>query len=1112
MENLFSIIDYGHLKKYKNQIIGIMKKSLIIGCILFLSTNAFAFSQKISLQLGQVSLGQALKGITSETNINFFYSDNELDVNKMVTANFADIDLIIAVQQLVGSDYEVQAESTNIVLIFPSNKKMVPQSSINGKITDENGVPLMGVNVIVKNENRGTTTNFDGEYSLMVKADAVLIFSYVSYLKQEIEVNNRSIINISMAEDVSQLKEVIITGIVERKKESFTGAINTITGDELKSIGNQNIVQSIKALDPSFVVLENSQFGSNPNRLPNIQVRGKSSVSTTELRDEFDVNPNQPLFVLDGFETDLRTIVDLDMNRVKSITILKDATSTSLYGAKAANGVVVVETLRPKPGELRLSYTSDLTMEFPDLRDYNLMNAEEKIKFEKLSGRWDDRIAGLNYHPRWDSIYNSKLADVKRGVNTYWLDEPVQTGFSHRHSLNVEGGNEDLLFRAGVNFKDQSGVMIGSGRQTWGGNLDVTYRKNKLNITNRLYVSGSDANESRYGDFSKFARANPYYRRQDEGGAMRYLDKVDDIDGLSYSLENPLHSSTLNNRDHTKGFSLQNTLEAIYTINSEFRVSGGLQLKKGNSIQEIFVSPKAIEFDEVGAFEKGRYSNFRNENFSYFGNIMLTYSTVLDEVHSVNANLRADVEETRNERYATVAVGFPTGTNGNPNFAFGYEPDDRPEYGSSLYRRNNILTSVNYAYDRKYLFDGTFRMDGSTAFGSNRRYSPFWSVGLGWNIHNEFVLDENVIGLLKIRANIGSTGNQNFGSVATTSIYGFNSLSNSFGQGIELEQLANNNLEWQKTLQSNIGLDFQMFGDRLNGSIEYFNKRTDPLIVAIDLPSSTGVQAYPFNVGNLNVSGFETILKYSPIYNIENQIVWTLGVTATSYISKYGGLDNALEDMDQRELESKSLLRFRDGFSPDDIWAVQSLGIDPATGREVFLQANGQHSYIHNFQDEKVVGNTTPKMEGVISSNLNYKGILFGVNLRYRFGGDIFNNALYEKVENISYSDLAYNQDKRALYDRWQQPGDISKFSAINNRDMTPISSRFVQQENVLIGESISLGYQTANKEWLSNLGLSSLRLNAYMNDMFRWSTVTSERGTEYPFSRSVSLSVNASF
>lgn len=1101
------------LNKQKTLILQIMKRSLILS-ILFFSITVFSFSQKISIKMGKVSLYEALKEIKKETNVDFFYSDKDLNVDRVVLADFTDTDIVEIVSKLVGKMYTIQKTEDGILLITPLyTTNFQNEITVQGVITDNFNNPLPGVTVIVKGTKQGATSDIDGNYTINADEESTLVFSYIGYKTKEIAVNGNTVINVTLQPDLKELEEVVITGIVQRKKESYTGAVNTITGAELKAIGNQNIIQSIKTLDPSFVVLENTQLGSNPNVLPNIEVRGKSSISNNSLQDEFGADPNQPLFVLDGFETNLRTIVDLDMNRIKSITILKDAASTALYGAKAANGVVVVETLRPTSGELRLSYSGDFSVEIPDLTDYNLMNAEEKLEFERLSGRWTSfYVYPANQLPL-DSIYNAKLADVRRGVDTYWLDKPLQTGFSQRHSVNVDGGTEDISMRAGINFKNQDGVMKGSGRQTWGGNLDLTYRKNKFNISNRLYVSGFNADESPYGSFTKFARANPYYKPETEEGIIeKYLDQVSISSIANYNLVNPLYSQFLGNFDTTNGLNIQNSLEAIYTLNPNLRLSGGLQIKKGNSTQEAYTSPNDPLFDGAGTFEKGRFIKTEQKNFSYLGNVMLTYSKVINEIHSINANLRADVEETRNELYRTTAIGFPAGTNGNPSFAFSYEPDASPYFRSTLYRRNNVLASVNYSYKNTYLIDGTFRMDGSTAFGSNKQYSPFWAIGAGWNLHNEFDFNKEVIDLLKVRANIGSTGNQNFGSVATTSVYGFVPELNSFGQGTELLQLANENLEWQNTLQTNIGLDVQLFKRRFSGSFEYFNKKTNPLVVLIDLPSSTGVQGYPYNVGELNVEGFESVLKYSPIYQVENQIVWTLGATVSTYKSEYSGLNNALESLDDAELASQSVIRYRDGYSPDDIWAVPSLGIDPATGREVFMQANGEPTFVHNYDDVAVVGNSRPTMEGVLSSNLNYKGFLLGVNVRYRFGGELFNRALYNKVEDISLGEIAYNQDRRALFDRWQQPGDNARFKAIGDTGSTPISSRFVQKEDVLIGESINVGYRTENKAWLTKFGLSSLRINAYMNDIFRASTVRAERGIEYPFSRSVSLSINATF
>ncbi|MEL4308612.1 SusC/RagA family TonB-linked outer membrane protein [Joostella sp. CR20] len=1111
-KNDSALADGFPVQEYKSILIWIMKRTLFVFFVFFLSTASFAFSQRVSLRVDEVTLGEAFKQISKETNVDFFYSDNELNVDKIVSGSFEDVELTTIVKTLVGRDFEVQKETENIILIVPAEKKNQQQTIVTGKIIDDQGVPLFGVTVVVKGTRQGGVSDDEGNYRILANQGDTLVFTYIGFNTKEVEIIDETTINVILSPDVSELDEVVVTGIVERKKESYTGAVNTISGEELKDIGNQNVIQSIKTLDPSFIVLDNNELGSNPNVLPNIEIRGKTSVSTTGVRDEFDGDPNQPLFILDGFETDLRTIVDLDMNRVKSITILKDATSTALYGAKAANGVVVVETVRPKVGELRVSYTGDFRVEIPDLTDYNLMNAEEKLIFEKLSGRWD--ISGNNPsgQVQLDSVYNAKLADVRRGVDTYWLEKPLQTGFSQKHAVYLSGGSENLYFGAGVNYNNIKGVMIGSGRQTWGGNLDVTYRKGKLNITNRLYVNGYDADESNYGDFSEYARANPYYRPYDEDGRItKYLDEVNISGVTSYNIANPLYNSTLNSSDNTVGFDIRNSLQAIYRFDNSFRITAGLQLKKGSVNNEIFESPQETQFDDVDIFERGRYTNSQSETFSYFGNIMLVYSKLLNEKHSINANVRADIEESRRDRYNTVAVGFPAGTNGNPSFAFGYEPNAKPGYRTNIYRRNNILGSVNYTYDKKYLVDATYRMDGSTAFGSNKKYSPFWSFGLGWNLHEEFNFDPKIISLLKIRGNIGLTGNQNFGSVATTSIYQYNNAVNVFGPGVDLIQLANEDLEWQNTLQSNLGVDFKIF-DRFSGSLEFYKKTTDPLVVSIDLPSSTGVASYPLNAGQLDVKGFETILKYAPIYKVKEQIVWTIGATATSYTSEYSGFNNKLESLNDGAQESNSLIRYKDGYSPDDIWAVPSLGIDPATGKEVFLKKNGQTSFEYDADDVVAVGNLRPKLQGVLSSNLNYKGFLVGVNIRYRLGGDTFNRALYEKVENISRTEVAYNQDARALYDRWQEPGDIAKYKGISLTEYTPISSRFVQEVNELIGESINLGYRASDKQWVKKLGLQSVRFNLYMNDIFRWSSIEVERGITYPFARSVSFSINASF
>ena len=310
-----------------------------------------------------------------------------------------------------------------ILLSFPlwgQNGEVV----LKGKVIDSSdGYPLIGASVVVDGTGHGTVTDIDGMYELRIPhRKCEIVFSCVGY-DDEIRIyttkNLSSFSRIVMTMNAEQLADVVVTGVYERKKESFTGSSVTFKTDELKAVGSSNVLQSLKTLDPSFKMMENTQFGSNPNMMPDIEIRGKTSV--VGLKEEYGTDPNQPLFILDGFETTLETIMNLNMNRVASVTILKDAASTAIYGSKASNGVVVIETKAPSRGRLQLSYKGDFGLSLADLSDYNLMNAGEKLEFETLAGVYKDNTGDPFAQLRLDALRNERLKEIERGVDTYWL-------------------------------------------------------------------------------------------------------------------------------------------------------------------------------------------------------------------------------------------------------------------------------------------------------------------------------------------------------------------------------------------------------------------------------------------------------------------------------------------------------------------------------------------------------------------------------------------------------------------------------------------------------------------------------------------------------------------
>ncbi len=1118
---------------------------MITVLLIFLYTPAMAgrgYSQLVTITCKNEKLAHFLKKVEKQTGYNFFYNDQLLSQAGTVTISVTKAPMTEVLKKvLLPCELEFVVED-KLVIISKSKNRLhtinpeLPgiQGTTNSKefllplrgiVRDEQNEPINGASVVITGTKKGTTTNTNGVFVIDVEAGQTIEISAVGYQTQKIPVTGALLskpMEIKLVPSVTTGDNIVVnTGLFSRRRENFTGATATFNGSDLRNIGNLNVIQSLKSLDPSFLVIENNAQGANPNVTPTIELRGKTSLSAATLRDQFSEDPNQPLFILDGFPATLQRIVDLDINRIESVTLLKDAASTAIYGARAANGVVVVETIKPQSGKLRLNYTADFTVQVPDLSDYNLMNAAEKLEFERLAGRYTFRDDSPLDQIALDQLYNNKLQEVKRGVNTYWMNEPLRTAVTNGHSIQVSGGSQEFMFTIGGNYKRYPGVMKGSGRNTYGGNIDLTYRKGKFSFINRFNLNGANANESPYGSFSLYSRANPYYRKYNEDGSIpKYLEQsmgnIIDRNTLrvaGYDVFNPLFDAQFNSINNTVNYQIQNQLSLIYSPSNEWRFSAAGNVTKNTSSGKNFAPPELTRFDAVDIFRKGVYTRNTTGSNSFQLNVQAAYAKVINK-NRINVNLQGELQHIGNNREVYSTVGFPAGSNGNPVFSFGYPTSGKPAYANAVSRRNNLLLAINYAFNDTYFADINGRMDGSTAFGSARKYTPFWSMGVGWNLHKNILSGIKTFNLLRLKGSIGYTGNQNIGSTSSTSTYTFEQGINYFGQGMTLTTLGNAGLRWQKTLTTNISIDYGLLDNRISGYVNIYEKNTDPLVIVLDLPASTGVYGYATNAGRLNTRGIEFNIRYAPIYRLKDRIIWTIGVNGASILSQYGKFGSSLAGIDKKLVESKSLTRYRDGYSPDDIWAVQSLGIDPATGREIFLKTDGQQTFDYSTNDIVRIGNARPKLEGVINNTVTYKGFNLGLFIRYRYGGDIFNTVLYEKVENISIEGLKSNQDKRALYERWQNPGDVTQFKSISSTSSTPASSRFIQDNNMLIGESISLGWQMSEtyNPWLKKLHVKNLGLTAFANDIFRWATTLNERGIDYPFTRNVSIRINASF
>ena len=1010
----------------------------------------------------------------------------------------------------VGTSVPVQAQQQPVRQSAPAGKM-----TVKGVVIDkETGETMIGVSIRVHGTDVATVTDVDGAYSLTLPEGKYRVtFSYVGFENVDRELTAStagSFARIVMQSASTKMSEVVVTGIYQRKKESFTGSAATFEGVELKKIGVQNVLQSLKTLDPSFKIADNIQFGSDPNRMPDIEIRGKSSIMG--LKEEYGTDPNQPLFILDGFETDLQTVSDLNMNRVASVTILKDAASTAIYGSKAANGVVVIETVKPEKGRLRLSYKGDFSVTMADLTDYNLMNASEKLRFEELAGVYTDLTNNPLEQLRLDNLHNERMKEVARGVDTYWLSEPLRTGVTQKHNVYAEGGEEKIRYGLGVSYGNTQGVMKGSSRQTLSGNLDLIYRTGKFQFSNKLtidYLKTEDPTVS----FSEYALANPYYRKYNaDGGIDKYLYVPEDEN--ESPVPNPLYNASLNNYDRGNEFGFTNNFIAEWFATTDLRARAKFGLTKTNATAEERLSPLHSDFDSMSDTEKGSYDHSVTDTWKYEGDLSVTYGRLFGEEHMVNLVAGFNFSNTSTTMNGYSATGFTEDQFAAPSFANGYPEGGKPSYTESTTRAASFYLNGGYAYDNRYLLDVNYRRDGASMFGASHRWRDTWSVGLGWNIHKErFMEGTDFFQLLKLRASVGNPGNQNFSAYQAFTTYQFNGwMTNVFGAGVLIAAMGNPELQWQNTLNYTVGMDVAMWDNRLGLTLDVFRKVTDPLLAVMTTPGSVGVKSVAMNAGQQKTDGLETTLRVMPVHNPQKGISWTVSLNARTYKSRYAHIGNSLSSLNKEGQASvTSTTRYYDGGSPTAIWAVRSAGIDPATGQELFIKKDGTYSFTYDVADEVVVGDTQPKLEGVLGTTFYYKGFSLGAYFRYQLGGQIFNTDLYNKVENIGLADINYNQDRRALYDRWSVPGQEAQFKGISLTQRTDKSSRFVMDENTFAGESFNVGYEFT-QPWIKKAGLSSLTLQAYMNDIFRVSSVKAERGIDYPFARSVSFSVSAVF
>lgn len=1006
--------------------------------------------------------------------------------------------------------------------------------SVQGKVVDADSLAIAGVSVHIKGTSTGTATSTDGRFALSFHgiSNPILVFSFIGMETQEIAYHpGHETLYVVLKEDNRNIDDVVITGYANIRKEGFTGTATTVTKSDMLKVSPSNVMKALSAFDPSLKMITNNAMGSNPNNLSEYYIRGRSGISEIKELDqatggdisEFSLknNPSAPIFILDGFEVEMEKIYDMDMNRIESITILKDAAATAVYGSRAANGVIVIETTSPEIGEIRVNYSGTISMSLPDLSSYHLLNAREALEAEWIAGLYtsDDNAKAAAGLTNYSNLYNHVL----RGIDTDWISKPLQNEFNHKHYLYIDGGGDALRWGVDVNYQHKGGIMKQSKRDTYGAALTLDYRYKSLQIKNKASVNIMNGQESPYGTFGDYVRMKPYldpYNPEMESYYIRFpiyrLSRTNTTPD-EYIL-NPLYEASLGSFDRSEYREFIDNLSINWRINSYWMLKGTLGISYKVQDSAKFVDPSSGAFYGIEDLrQKGTYTDGEIRTSKWNLNAFITYNRSIGK-NNLNFALGVESAETKASSMSALYQGFVDGMPASPSNAL--EIKNKPTFVDSNSRRFGTYLQFNYTFDDIYLLDIAGRYEGSSVFGANKKMGTFYSGGVGLNLHNyAFMRNVKFVDRFKIKATYGQTGKANFSPYQARTTYTVLNDNPYIDQwGMSLKALGNEDLVWEKVNKLDIGTEIALLKNAVILNFDYYREKTVDQVEDVSVPSSSGFKTYKGNMGEVMNKGIDLRLNVRAFSNKDWDVYLFTNLNHnTNRITKIG---EALQNYNKRIDEffsnygqfatdpkySTPFTKYEVGNSLSAIYGMKSLGIDPMNGQELYVKRDGTVTYDWSSAEQQCLGDSDPKVSGTCGLNLRWKNWTLYTTFSYRWGGQAYNETLVS-IENVNLE--RYSGDIRILTERWQAPGDFSTLKSIKDRQrVTRPTSRFVQDNNELVFNSLSIGYDF-NRELVRKWGLSAIRIQFNMEDIATFSSIRQERGTSYPFARAFNISLN---
>lgn len=1070
------------------------------------------------MSLGETSIKTVFEEIRRQTNKIVIYNDDRLALRQKVKADFKDMELSAVLDRILAGSGMTYKFVDDYIVITPAAgvaRDSVKSVRVKGWVYDENKEILPGVTVKVVGVPLGTSTNAKGWFAIDLPIQkGKLEFSFVGYKKKQIDFSEKTdTLRIVMEEDLQQVEEVVVTGIFNKPKESFTGAVTAITKEDIKMNYSRNILQTLANIDPSLRIIQNNEAGSNPNVLPEIQLRGSSTMldyadlEMQRKRPEY----NQPLFIMDGFEVDLERVQDLNENEIENVTILKDASATSLYGSRGANGVIVITTTLAKAGRLSVMYEGRVNLEIPDFSTYdNLMTAKEKFEIEKEYGVWDNTLL---YQEMYDQITDA----VDRGVNFNWLKVPTRTGVGQTHILRFMGGQEAWTYSIDLSYRDVQGAMKESDRKNFNGTMNIGYQMKKWNVRQSLSVGINRNQDSPYGDFSNFVVMNRYWEPFDENG--KPVEYYYHPTSMLYPMNNPIYDKEVGVWNKSKYTNLRSNTQVRFDIMPNLQSSITFGVNNKTTTSDMFYPPNHKNFNQITDIKhKGSFTRGERESTEWQLRGMLNYANTFADKHMLTVGASAEISELVEDYVNWTTEGFTTSNVSHPGMSMGY-PTTRGTMGTkNKSRRVSTSVSVNYYLDQRYFMDASITYNGSSSFGKNSRFSPYYSIGGGWLVSNESFMQNNLpfINNLRLRYSVGITGNMAFAPEISMEIFKRGDYTYLGGIGWKLSSFANPDLKQQNTIQHNVGFDLGLFYNRVTVMFNYYSKMTNNTLTDINLPASHGFPIVKGNVGKIRNEGYEWYVTCNLYTNTSKKMKWLVSANFSRNKNTIVKLSEGFKERMFYQFKYMSTAidyaKYKEGHSLDAIYGLRTVGIDPTSGQRVFLKKDGVTTTLEQNADDLVaLGDRQPKVNGTISTSFTWNGFSLIVGFGVRWGGKQLNTTELNRGENVF---LIQNLDRRILKYGWFKSGDQARYknqSKDYSRIMTYACDAFVHKDNVFSCNNINVSYRFT-QDWLKRMGIENLSVSTSLSDIFYISTIERERGINYPFSINPNFSISCTF